>query len=102
MSKTCYEEYVNHAMRFYVRNPALHMSSPGLKKSDVQNWVTCNDVINGYSKQDRETITDVYLFKGGLPDAVFTIAARNHTETCRIWQLLNRFAKDFAKKRGLI
>lgn len=102
LSKPCYEEYANHAMRFYARNLAISMSNPNLKKIDIQNWVTCNDVMSNFREFDRELILDVYRNKCSIPDSVSAVANKYCVETGVVWQLLGRFAKEFAIKRGLI
>lgn len=102
MSKPCYEEYANHAMRFYVRNPALSMSAPGLKKIDIQNWMACNDTLRSFTERDREIVITVYRNRCSIPDSVRAVANQNHVDSGVVWQLLSRFAREFATKRGLI
>lgn len=101
MSKPYYEDYATHAMRFYARNPALCMNKPGLKLTDIQNWNACNDALRHFSEQERAIIVEVFRSKCAINDSVDCIAAQFKTEPGRIWQLLNRFSKEFAKNRGL-
>lgn len=102
MGKPCYEEYANHAMRFYTRNLALNLSKPGLTKTDVANWNACNDAIQTFSQQEQTIIMSVYKSKCIMTDAVHAMAGQLHMSEGVIWQLLGRFSKEFAKKRGLI
>lgn len=102
MTKPCYQDYANHAMRFYARNPALNMRSPGLKKTDIQNWMACNDALRAFSDEDRSVIIGVYSSKCAMEDATKGISAQLNIDEANVWQLMNKAAKEFAKVRGLI
>lgn len=102
MTKPSYQDYANHALRFYVRNPALNMRSPGLKKSDIQNWMACNNALRTFTEQDRSVIVGVYNSKCTMEDAVKGISSQLHLEEANVWQLLGRATKEFARCRGLI
>lgn len=101
MTKACYEEYANHAMRFYVRNPTLKLNSPGLKKADIDNWNACNDVLRAFSAEDRAIIIGVYESKCTINSAVDAISAQLKISDGRVWQLISRASNEFAKRRGL-
>ena len=102
MTKPFYEDYANHAMRFYARNPALNLKQPGLKKIDVENWMACNEAIKPYKDEERAIIINVFKSKCTMTDAVKAISGQLQVGENSVWQLLNRAAFDFAKKRGLI
>ena len=102
MSKPCYEQYVNHAMRFYARNLALNMRAPGLKKTDIQNWTTCDDVIKTFPEHEQTIIINIFKSKCNVSDAVRAMAEQLHMSENSVWQLLNSFSRDVARKRGLI
>lgn len=102
MTKPCYEDYANHAMRFYARNPALKLNAPGLKKVDIQNWNTCNDVLRTFAEKDRSIIIGVYGSKCAIEDAVKGISAQLQVSEGNVWQLLGHAAREFARLRGLI
>lgn len=102
MNKPYYKEYANHAMRFYARNLALALGKPGLTKTDIDNWNACNDAIRMFSQQEQTILIIVYKSKCTMTDAVQATASQLHMDKNDIWQLLNRFSKEFAKKRGLI
>lgn len=102
LSKPCYEDYVNHAMRFYTRNPALNMRKPGLKKTDIENWTTCNDAIRTFSEQEQVIITNIFKSKCSIPESVRAMAGQLNMSENGVWQLLNSFSREVARKRGLI
>lgn len=102
MSKPCYEDYAKHAMRFFTRNPTVSMKDPNLKLSDIQNWNACNDTIRNYSEREQAIIVGVFKSKCAIDDSVNCIAAQFKVEAGVVWQLLNKFSKEFAKNRGLI
>ena len=102
VTKPYYEDYATHALRFYARNPALNMKSPGLKLVDIENWNACNDTMRKYSERDQAIILNVFKSKCALSDAVECIAAQYKMNAGNVWQLLNRFSADFAINRGLI
>lgn len=102
MTKPCYEEYANHALRFYAKNPALSFNSPGLKRVDIDNWNACNDIMRHYSEKDRAVVLGVFRSKCAMQDAVTGISSQLQISENGVWQLISRAAKDFAKRRGLI
>lgn len=102
MTKPSYQDYANHALRFYARNPALNMRSPGLKKSDIDNWTACNDALRVFCDQERSVIIGVFNSKCTIEDAVRGISAQLQLEETNVWQILSRATKEFAKYRGLI
>lgn len=102
MSKPFYEDYVNHAMRFFARNPAINMRKPGLKNTDIQNWTVCNDVLNTFPAPEQTIILSVYKSKCSMPDSVRSIAGQLGMSEDSVWKILNRFSREFAKRRGLI
>lgn len=102
MSKPCYEEYVNHAMRFYARNPVLNMKAPGLSKIDVQNWKACDETLQTYTEQEKNIILNIYRSKCTMSESIREISSQLHIDEGCVWQLMNRFSKDFAKRRGLV
>ena len=102
MSKPCYEEYVNHAMRFYARNPVLNMKAPGLSKIDIQNWNTCDETLRAFTEQEQNIVLNVYRSKCTMSEAIREIASQLRTNEDGIWQLMNKLSRTFAKNRGLI
>lgn len=102
MSKPCYEEYANHAMRFFARHPALNLKGPGLKKSDILNWTACDNALRTFSESEQAVILNVFRSKCIMTDAVSAMASQLHVGEGFIWQILSRFSREFAKHRELI
>ena len=102
MSKPFYEDYAKHAIRFYAQNRTLSMKKPGLKLVDIQNWNACNDAMRSFTNREQAIIIGVFKSKCAVDDAVNCIAAQFKVDQGNVWQLINRFSRQFALNRGLI
>ena len=101
MSKPYYEEYANHAFRFYVRN--RNITPAELRgSSNVLNWTACRDALDTLPDEDRIIATMVYMCKSGMVDCVTCVCSEYGLSANRVWRILNRVTKEFATKRGLI
>ena len=101
-NKPFYEDCAKHAIRFYVKYPALNTKMSGMRLADIQDWHACDDVLSRYTDSERATLVGVYRSKCAMTDAVKCISGQLRIPENNIWQLMNRFARDYAKQRGLI
>ena len=100
LNKPYYEDYANHAFRFYIRNPVFNPGS--MSKASCEMWKSCDEVMNGLTDKERTIMVAVFRSKKPMIDSVKLVAYNSHCTENAVWQLLNRTAKAFAEKRGLI
>lgn len=100
MTKPFYAEYANHAMRFYARHSDVR---PGPeRKNDLLMWDSCAAAIGKLNKEEAAIILAVYRSKCTIREAVTCASRELNMPENKIWQLVNRCGKMFAKERGLI
>lgn len=98
MNKPFYTEYVRHAMRFYSR----HLNKPTFKHNvDKSNWYACHNVIETYSRRDKDILTYVYGEFDTMSDNVYAIANKHHIHQNIIWDMMKEFERKVAIERGL-
>lgn len=105
-NKPFYEECAKHAIRFYVKHPVLceprNVKLSGMRPTDIQNWHACDEVLSRYTDSERATLIGVYRSKCAMTDAVKCISDQLRVPENSVWQLMKRFARGYAKQRGLI
>ena len=98
MIKPYYTEYVRHAMRFYSR----YLNKPAFKHPvDELNWCACHNVIETYSRQDKDILTYVYGAFDTISDNVYLMANKHHIHQNIIWDMMREFERKVAIERGL-
>lgn len=98
MAKTYYSEYVNHCLRFYVRNPVVKFHSA----SDKHNWEACEDAFKGFTNDEKELLTSIYKNGDTIADSVYELSKERGISQDRIWKLINALERKVAKRRGLL
>ena len=99
MNRPFYSEYVRHCMRFYSRNT----NNPHFNTDvDEKNWHACHRAIEHYSGRDQEILTRVYGLYDTLSDNVYEVAKIYELDQSIIWDMLKKFERSVAKKRGLL
>ena len=100
MSKTCYSDYVKHALRFYSRNcdekPAFR------SEVDKSNWHSCDSVLSHYPLDARKLLIEVYSGRDTLPDEVYGASKKWKVDQNWIWDEMKKLERKIAKRRGLI
>lgn len=99
MAKTYYSEYVNHCLRFFVRNqePRKFRSA-----SDKHNWEACEDAFRNLSNSDRDILVQIYSSGDTVADTVYEISKERGIAQDKIWKLVNVVEHKVAKRRGLV
>lgn len=98
MIKRCYSEYVRWALRFYAR----HLNKPTFKhKVDELNWCACHNVIETYSRRDKDILAYVYGSFDTIGDNVYEMANKYHIHQDLIWNMMGDIERKVAIERGL-
>lgn len=100
MTKPFYAEYANHAFRYYARHDNVKPSRE--QASNCAMWEACNSVMLKSSAKDNAIILAVYRSKCTIGEAVTCIARELNMPENKIWQLVNKYSKAFARERGII
>lgn len=101
MTKPWYESCANHALRFYFRH--LDALPDEMPTPDFVIWRSCDEALEDCSSENYAILRAVYLQKDtSMQEIVSKTAALFDVSEKRIWTLLNKTARDFAKRRGLI
>lgn len=100
MTKPFYAEYANHAFRYYARHNDAKPSRE--QASNHAMWEACDKVMWKSPAKDNAIILAVYRSKCTIGEAVTCIARELSIPENKVWQLVNRYSKAFARERGLI
>lgn len=100
MAKPFYEEYANHAFRFYVRHPVLN--SGAVSKPSMEMWKTCETAINELSDTERSVVVEVFRSRCAMETAVKHVSLELGMNENRAWQILHKITRRFAELRGLV
>lgn len=93
-----YSDYVQHCMRFYVRQP-----HPRFRKDvDEQNWLACANALRDFSDDDQELLMLIYQDGDSLLDNVNKLAVARNIKANLIWKLINDLERNVAERRGLV
>lgn len=95
---TFYEQYVNHMLRFYIRNPVC-MSK---ETPDVTNYLAVMQVFTELSEPEKQTLTAVYTKNGNLANIIHCHCRQNKIPPKDVWGLVNRVTRRVAEERGLV
>lgn len=96
--KPFYADYVNHMLRFYVRNPICMTK----EMPEVSNYLSVLVVFQVLTEQEREVLTAVYSEQGNLAEIIRVYCKQNKTPPKVVWGLVNRVTKLVAQERGLV
>lgn len=98
MNKPCYTDYIRHTLRFYSR----YLNKPSFKSNvDRDNWCACHNVIETYSRRDKDILTYVYGSFDTIGDNVYEMANKYHINQNTIWDMMKEFERKVAIERGL-
>lgn len=98
MARAFYSDYVNHCLRFYARHtkPQFHSAA------DKNNWLACENALNGFTDSEREMLLTIYREGDTIPDNVYQMAKSKGIKQDSIWKLVNELERKVAKRRGLL
>lgn len=103
--RTCYTEYVEHMLRYFVKSPVYEVPKAKSKADNVNymNWQSVQNVWCDLKDSEKSILAEVYgERKGDFRDAV-KLAALNHgVGAGDVWKLVTRVSKQVAEMRGLI
>jgi hypothetical protein len=97
--KPYYEDYITHAMRYYMSH-----TTPGDHKSpaDAANWEACNAAIKEFQTYQVDILAEVYTRKGLLRDAVKETAEERRLNEDFVWKIIHQFSRSAALHRNLL
>jgi hypothetical protein len=64
--------------------------------------MACRDVLNNFSDNDMDTISQIYRPGDTIPDKIYMLSKIKRVPQDTIWSLINNIERRVAKKRGLI
>lgn len=100
IKKPYYTEYVNHMLRFFVRN----MERTEFKNDvDERNWLACYDVMASMPDDDYELVVAVFKDRyETMLDAVVGAANKFDIPVAKVWAVLNATSTKVARAAKLI
>lgn len=96
MAKPFYADYINHCLRFYVRNENFN------NDIDKQKWVAVDRVLRKLPEEDRSIIMEVYSGEAPLLDNVKRTSKNFEVSETTVWTLISKVTKQIAKERRMI
>ena len=96
--KPFYADYVNHMLRFYVRNPICMTQ----KTPEVANYLAVMAIFRTLTDQEQGMLTAVYSEQGNLAEIIRAYCKQTKTPPKVVWGLVNRVTKLVAQERGLV
>ena len=100
MTKPFYAEYANHAFRYYARH--IDCKPTPEQASNYVMWTACDKVSKRFPPYENAIIMDIYRSKLVINEAVRRLSGELRMPENKIWQLINKYSRAFAKERGLI
>jgi hypothetical protein len=64
--------------------------------------MACRDVLNNFSDNDMDTISQIYRPGDTIPDKIYMLSKIKRVPQDTIWSLINNIERQVAKRRGLI
>ena len=95
--KPHYADYVNHMLRFYVRNPVINVTA----QPDVTNHAAVMAVFNRLGRKDRARLCLIYQEGYDITERVESYCRDTGTLPSEVWGLITRVTKQVARERGL-
>lgn len=99
MIKPFYSTYVSHCMRFYSRFPDMQKFNT---VADKENWLACQKALKHYSERDRKILTEIYSGRDTFADNIYEISIKYKINQDYLWEMIGKFERLVARKRGLI
>ena len=99
MTKPYYSTYVSHCMRFYARFPKTTRFNTDV---DKENWLDCYKALNHYTEKEINILMKVYSGRDTFADNIYEVATKYNMNQDTIWEMIGKFEKTVARKRGLI
>lgn len=101
MAKPFYADYINHCLRFYVRNENFNIVCLA-NDIDKQKWVAVDRVLRKLPEEDRSIIMEVYSGEAPLLDNVKRTSKNFEISETTVWTLISKVTKQIAKERRMI
>ena len=99
MNKSFYSYFVLHCMRYYSRYPNI---SNFKTEADKANWIACKKALAYYTDSEKKILMAVYSGRDTFADNVYETAKKYNINQDEIWDMIPKFERLVAKKRGLI
>lgn len=102
--KPSYSEFVRHCLRHYIKT--LDEGKGGCPifrtVAERENWMACRDVLNNFSDNDMDTISQIYRPGDTITDKIYMLSKIKRVPQDTIWSLINNIERRVARRRGLI
>lgn len=102
MRHTYYTDYVSYAIRSYAQNQDKRGAMDFDSEAEMLNWNTCAKTMLAFDANEREILLEIYAQEDNFQSAIYLASMKREIPIKRIWALVDSFAKQFAKNRGLI
>lgn len=96
--KTYFTDYVNHALRFYVRYPNPNFST----EVDKKNWLACDKAFAKFDIDDKDMFLTVYEDDEFSNEKMRKVAEKYKLSTATVWKKVTELENIVAKERGLL
>lgn len=98
MTKPHYADYVNHMIRYYVRNSEKRFRN----EADEQNLKVVEKVLDNLRVRDRNLLVEVFKRNDTLSDNIYEVSKLEGVDQDILWTLLSKVTREIARERVLI
>ena len=100
--KPYYSDYVEYAMRYYVKCQEKGDLPAFRSDADRANYLSCYTSLFRADPKEKQIVMAVYAAGGTLPDNVKAYCEKNRTSAAWVWSVIRKTEHKFACARGLI
>ena len=100
--KPYYSDYVEYAMRYYVKCQKSGQLPDFRTAADRANYMSCYTALYKIPQREKDLVVSVYASKDTLPDNVYAYCQLHGVEQSWVWAVIRRVERKFATVRGLI
>lgn len=102
--KPYYSEFVRHCLRFYIKTLDEGKGGCPIFRSEAEreNWRACHSVLQGYSDNAMNLISQLYRAGDTIPDKIYMLSKTQDIPQEKLWSMVNQVERKIARKRGLV